>query len=402
MPDYLYTRDSKGKVRVLEIRTLKFRDHYEIHRKTGILGGKLIEQPILTILQGKVKRTTLEQTELEWRSIVNKQRDKGYKLLQELGNDVRPDDYDVLDSLLSKSKTDSTGTLKPMLAKDVSDWPHERYGKRDYWFSVKLDGVRVSVRLIDGRLTSASRGGKNYDAAMTRILSGKLLKWLIYRIGGLRSGTGDLYKDIMIDGELYIHGRPLHYISGAARLDEYEPGRHDELEFWVFDYGHPTDTAEERCTLLNKIAEASDKDGWLKEGIRIVPHLKLKGYDAMKKKHDEFVQAGFEGGIAREATKPYGYGKRDERMIKFKEFKDDEFEIIGVVDGLRAEDMCFRCITEDGKEFSAKPMGTREVKYQYIKDIENIIGKKLTVKFFNYTPDGVPFLPVGKVVRDYE
>lgn len=395
MPDYLYTRDSKGKVRVLEIRTLKFRDHYEIHRKTGILGGKLIEQPILTILKGKVKRTTLEQTELEWRSIVNKQRDKGYKLLQELGNDVRPYDYDVLDSLLSKSKTDSTGTLKPMLAKDVSGWPHERYGKKDYWFSVKLDGVRVSVRLIDGRLTSASRGGKNYDAAMTNIFKHPEL---IKLIKGIAILTGIPEDEVMIDGELYIHGRSLQHISGAARLDEYDPGRHDELEFWVFDYGHPTHTAEERCKLLNHAASQLNNQST----VRILTHVKLTGYDDMKTLHDQYVQAGYEGGIARGSTKVYGYGKRDERMIKFKEFKDDEFEIIGMVDGLRAEDMCFRCITEDGKEFSAKPMGTREVKYQYIKDIENIIGKKLTVKFFNYTPDGVPFLPIGKVVRDYE
>jgi ATP-dependent DNA ligase len=396
MAEYLYTRDSKGKVRLMEMRVLKFKEHYEIHRKSGVLGGKMVEQPILTILKGKVKRSVLEQTELEWRSIVNKQRDKGYKLLQELGNDVRPYDYDVLDSLLSGSKTDSTGVLKPMLAKDVSGWPHERYGKKNYWFSVKLDGVRVSVRLIEGRLVASSRGGKNYDAAMTNIFRSEELTKLIKGVAKLSGISED---EVMIDGELYIHGRPLHYISGAARLDEYEPGRHDELEFWVFDYGHPTHTAEERCKLLNHAAgQLNGHDS----RVKILHHVQLKGYAAMKEQHDIFVQAGFEGGIGREATKIYFYGGRDERMIKFKEFKDDEFEIIGLVEGLRAEDMCFRCITEDGKEFSAKPMGTREVKYQYIKDIENIIGKKLTVKFFNYTPDGVPFLPIGKVIRDYE
>lgn len=400
MSTYLYTKDSKGKVRVLTVQTFKFTTHYEIHRRSGLLGGKMVSQPVLSILRGKVKRSVEEQAALEWRSIINKQRDKGYKLLQELGNDVRPDDYDVIDSLLTGGKTDSTGILKPMLAKDVRGWKESKYDK-DWWLSRKLDGVRVSVRLINGKLVASSRGGKDYNQAMTRIFTSPILKWLLYKVAEDSVGI-DNVEQIMLDGELYVHGRTLQEISGAARLDEYDPGRHDELEFWIFDYGHPTHTAERRCSTLNALHAALYITSSPAVGVRITKHEKVKGYKAIKLLHDKWVGEGFEGAIARDPTKTYKYGGRDDRMIKIKEFQDDEFKIIGIVDGLRIEDMCFRCVTEDGKEFSAKPMGTREVRHKYVADIENIIGKMLTVKFFNYTPDGIPNLPIGKCIRDYE
>ena len=52
-------------------------------------------------------------------------------------------------------------------------------------------------------------------------------------------------------------------------------------------------------------------------------------------------------------------------MIKIKEYQDAEFEITGISEGLRDEDMCFTCVTEDGIEFKAKPMGSRELKQEY-------------------------------------
>ncbi len=89
-------------------------------------------------------------------------------------------------------------------------------------------------------------------------------------------------------------------------------------------------------------------------------------------------------------------------MIKVKEYMEQEFEIIDYRDGLRDEDFCFILETEDHKSFAAKPVGSRELKEQYMTDIDNIIGKKGTVKFFEWSKDGVPQQPIFQVVRDYE
>jgi hypothetical protein len=64
--------------------------------------------------------------------------------------------------------------------------------------------------------------------------------------------------------------------------------------------------------------------------------------------------------------------------------------------------MVFRLKTRKGVEFEAKPLGSRQVKEDYVANMDKIIGKKGTVKYFYMTDDGRPFLPVFKTVRDYE
>ncbi len=86
-------------------------------------------------------------------------------------------------------------------------------------------------------------------------------------------------------------------------------------------------------------------------------------------------------------------------MIKVKMYQDEEFEIIDYQEGLRDEDFCFICQTDTGKPFAAKPIGDRELKASYIENIDNIIGLKGTVKFFEWSKEGVPLQPVFQNVR---
>lgn len=375
---------------------IKYDDYYEIKRKTGLLNGKLVDQPVITIKVGKAKRTLEEQATLEAKSILNSQKDKGYKLDIDLLRDLDPStfpenhlmDYAFIDSILPIGKTYDNGFRKLMLAKDPKPIKNFNWG-RDWLVSRKLDGIRAAVSLdIEGNLQCISRNGKALVAPLTKIFKSTKWKSLFKKLG----------DDVIIDGELYIHGRTLQYLSGAARLETYDSFRHDELEFWIFDYANEVDTAEERCTKLNSLQDHFDED----DKVKIVNHIKLNNHESIKKIHDIWVKEGYEGAICRQADQLYGFGKRDDRMVKMKEFQDAEFVITGMKEGLRPEDMVFTCMTDDGKSFDCKPIGPREVKYQYIEDIDNIIGKKLTVKFFNLTSDGIPFLPTGSAIRDYE
>ena len=58
------------------------------------------------------------------------------------------------------------------------------------------------------------------------------------------------------------------------------------------------------------------------------------------------------------------------------------------------------CKQKDGKGFGAKPVGDRELKAKYMEDMDNIIGKMGTVKFFDWTVDGIPSQPIFQVIRD--
>lgn len=78
--------------------------------------------------------------------------------------------------------------------------------------------------------------------------------------------------------------------------------------------------------------------------------------------HNQAISQGYEGLVVRDPDKEYKFGSRDNRMCKIKEFQDAEFEILGISEGLRDEDMCFILKTKEGYEFKAKPIGTREDK----------------------------------------
>ena len=133
--------------------------------------------------------------------------------------------------------------------------------------------------------------------------------------------------------------------------------------------------------------------------VQIVDHKLLKSLYEVKKYHDLWVSEGFEGLVARNPDKNYSFGKRNSDWIKFKEYQSDEFEITGVSEGLRDEDMCFTLITKDGKSFKAKPVGDRELKSDYLKNYTNYIGMMGTVNYFAIRNDGIPTQPTFKSIR---
>ena len=215
--------------------------------------------------------------------------------------------------------------------------------------------------------------------------------------------------EIVFDGELYCHGYSLQALSGLARTEKDEGKDCSVLEYYIYDIMIPDMPFSDRLYKLDEIQEAlelgfepnkewDDKD--LK--FQMVPQVEVSGWASIKKLHDQYVAEGFEGIVVRNPDKPYGFGKRTNDMIKVKEYQDAEFEITGLSEGLRDEDMCFTCITDKGIEFKAKPMGNRELKQQYRENLDNLIGKMATVKFFYYSEEGTPLQPVLKCIRDYE
>lgn len=395
MKNTLISKDSKGKIRVVEISCEGSElSGFTIKRNTYQYQGKVTAQPDITITKGKVKRTVTQQAELEYNSHLKKYQDKGYKMLDgEIENYTKAQ----LDELLPEHKTDANGRKKHMLAKDFNKVATSVYDKVKVWLaSRKIDGVRCSLLYEDGEVKSSSRGGGDYDNATAHIRNHPdLVRWF------------QDHPNIILDGELYVHGRPLQWISGTARLEQEDP-RCSELEFWVYDVMDSEATFEERNEMILDMAVDLNIAPYLFEPIqnglkiRIVPQEEVSGWANIKKLHDKYVAEGFEGVVIRNPNKTYGFGKRTNDMIKIKEYQDSEFEITGISEGLRDEDMCFTCVTKDGIEFKAKPMGDRKLKQEYRDNLDGIVGKMATVKFFYYSEEGTPLQPVLKCIRDYD
>ena len=67
MTNYFFKRDNNNKIRVVQLNLNEHTDiqsnekFYSITGETGVLNGKMVKRPLVTIEQGKVKRTVKEQ-----------------------------------------------------------------------------------------------------------------------------------------------------------------------------------------------------------------------------------------------------------------------------------------------------------------------------------------------------
>ena len=386
--DTLITRDSKGKVRQINIAcewNEKFQ-MYVITRSSGLYGGKFITQPNIEITKGKVKRTITEQAELEYNSNIKSYLDKGYKKISDFGY-TSIDEFNP-DKVLPKDKTDTKGVKKPMLCK-VYDTTDLKTQKVPYWLiSTKLDGVRCLLFMKDGEIKTSSRGGQDYDIATTYIKQDPFLLEVFNQ-----------YPNIILDGEIYRHGWNLSTISGLCRLESVEE-RHKELCFHCYDIVDEDSTFSKRFAILQNLYQLRETN-YPDSKLVIVEHTVVKSNQEIMAVHNRFVAEGYEGAVIRDPNEVYKCGGRDRRMQKIKIFVDSEFKILGLSEGLRDEDMCFIMETADGNQFKAKPVGTREDKQWYREHIKELIGKMGTVKYFGMTntEHPVPNLPVFKSVR---
>lgn len=398
---WFVSRDSKGKLRVVEMSADwdESQKAFGIYRTTYQYGGKRTEQPTIYISIGKASRTLREQLELEYKSNMKKYLDKGYK---QLTKNIEEYTEEELNEVVGEVITDSSGFAKHMLAKQADKVKDSSIEKVKMWaVSRKIDGVRCSFYWKDGEVKSASRGGGDYDPSTYQLREHPVLRSFL-----------STHPDWVLDGELYKHGKSLQQISGAARMEKTALGC-SWIEYFVYDIMVPNATFADRYAMLNELAEYLNQEHfnpereWSKDELRmqVVPHVFVSGdnkKDQIMDLHNQYVAEGWEGCVARDVSKAYKYGGRGQEMVKFKMYQDAEFEITGISEGLRPEDMCFTLKTEDNIEFKAKPMGSRELKEQYREDLDKLIGKMATVKYFYLSDEGTPLQPVLKAIRDYE
>ena len=386
----LISRDSKGKIRVVKISYEWDEEQhgFVIHRTTGLLNGKMTEQPDIIILKGKASRTLQQQVDLEYASNKKKYLDKGYK---ELESDIDTYSEEKLSEILGEVRTGQNGCPKPQLAKQADKVTSRKTFDKKYWGSRKIDGLRCLIYLgDDGELHTASRGAMNYDAAMYEIISHpKLIQ---------------LFKDnpgLIMDGECYKHGYSLQQLNSIART-QVKAVDYEILQFYWYDIVDLNATATERINKINTLSKSLNltfdpekefKDGELR--IQHVPHVEVSGWDNIIKLHNDYVEEGWEGLVIRLQDSVYGPNKRTNDWIKVKVYKQDTFKVVGIEQGLRHyEDMVFILETEEGKQFKAKPFGDRNQKMEYTDNFEKLYKGHLgDVKYFYYSDDNTPLQP---------
>ena len=390
MKHQLVSRDSKGKIRVVEM-SYEWNEEqhgYVIHRSTGLLNGKMVEQPDIVILKGKASRTLKEQVELEYNSNKKKYLDKGYR---ELENPLEDYSEEELNNILGEVRTGQNGVPKPQLAKQADKVTNLKTFDKKYWGSRKIDGLRCLIYLgEDGKLHTASRGATNYDAAMIEILE--------------HPDLIQLFKDnptLIMDGECYKHGYSLQQLNSVART-QVKAVDYEILQFYWYDIVDLNSPVTERINKIKELAgplsltvepEREFQYGELR--IQLVPHVEVSGWDNIMALHNEYVSEGWEGLVIRLESSLYGPNKRTNDWLKVKCYKQDTYKVIGIEQGLRKyDDMVFVLETEEGKQFKAKPFGDRNQKIEYTDNFEEKYQNHLgDVKYFYYSDEGTPLQP---------
>jgi DNA ligase-1 len=277
----------------------------------------------------------------------------------------------------------------PMLAKKYK-------GNNEYPCMVqkKLNGVRSLNKKIDeSTIDIRSRKFKSYN---------KTMRHLHEPIREL------LQVDQYFDGELYRYGWTFQQILRRVKKLREDS---NQVQLWVYDIADESMVCEDRIALYNQIIPDNHPNI-----IKVETEI-ANNEDELEEIHQRNVGLGFEGSIIRFFGKKYRFDYRSPYLLKKKDFIDKEFVIVGSEVELIAElnestgqiqeyeaaVFVFDLGDGSGRTFSARPRGTVEDRVRWHRDIGNIIGKEMTVRFLEYSEDGIPHgNTVGVAFRDYE
>tara|TARA_R100001463_G_scaffold2421_6_gene10257 strand:+ start:1451 stop:2716 length:1266 start_codon:yes stop_codon:yes gene_type:complete len=410
----VYATSSKGDIKMWSAQIEETLVATRITYTYGLDAGKKQVQKVYVEKGKNIGRsnetTHYEQAVKMVESKLNAKRDKGY------GDD----------------KNNIETPILPMLALPFSKRKHNI--KYPAFVQPKIDGVRMTCRLKNGRIEMFTRRGKSF-AVMPHIEK-ELVK--------IFHGMPDCFY---LDGELYSDTLTFQEVAGTVRRIKKVTDSEilNQISYKVFDYFSLQeeyeykytndkntsfkDTFEDRlgglkALFFNHSKENSThyltdkagnktlvnrrlyKDGELKplSPVILIETLEVQSEAEVYEMYDMFMRAGAEGIMIRNADGLYKLNHRSADLQKYKQFQDSEYKIIDFTEGSNNEKgaVVWVCETKDEKIFNARPQGTVESRREHFNNGDKYIGSMLTVRYQELTDDGIPRFPVGISIRDYE
>ena len=267
------------------------------------------------------------------------------------------------------------------------------------WVSYKFDGYRG--RLLDDLV---SRSGKLIPNVYTR-------SYLTSKAGPCTA----------LDGELTLPGN-FNSVQSAFSSVNGMP----DFTYWVFDCSdYPTYPYRKRYEFAKaRVEDLNDPR------IKTVPQFICSNAQEVLKIFEEVISIGegFDGIIIRDPSAPYKFGRSTLKqgwMLKFKPWKDTE----GIIEDFEPlytntneqtlDERGYRTRSHSNEGMEAQEAigaiwldwNGKKVKVGGGKDMtlawrnenwhkrEELKGKKLTFKYLNLTPDGMPRHPIARGVR---
>jgi len=290
----------------------------------------------------------------------------------------------------------TTDNIFPM-ALQVYD-KHKKHIKYPCYIQPKLDGIRLISKIENSEVKLLSRRlnefiGFNFIKEEIKLLL-------------------ENEPNIILDGELYNHNLSLQQISGIVRSEDENNEEKLKLKFYIFDcvdLQHHSLTFSERYDKLKELFRHKTFNYLI-----LTDTIKIHNEKSSDKYYKDYIEAGFEGIVYKNLDAKYEYSSykeiRSYQFLKRKKGYDAEYPIIGFEQGTNGKDMgaiIFTMKTELGKEFKSVPNDTlinRKKMYKLaLENFDTLYKNKLaTIKFDEYSKDGIPLRAKFIAIRDYE
>lgn len=213
------------------------------------------------------------------------------------------------------------------------------------------------------------------------------------------------YPNIMLFGEFYKHGLPLQQISGMTR----DTSSTNKLNLFLFD-AIMRDEGEnmvyrDRRALLDKVFEEFG-DGF--KYVKKMPVYEVGGLKELYDRYEEFVKAGYEGGVYYNPDGKYKFfytTSRSTDVLKMKPRRSAEFKVVGFKEGRGKNKglVTFVLETEKGDQFSAEPNLDDDVRKKLFKEFDggnfHYKDKMATVTYSELSEKGIPMQPKFIAIR---
>ena len=344
----------------------------EVVVEHGEMGGKLVINRYMaepTNVGRANERTATEQAQFEVESLYKKRLDKKYCESIEEANETK---------------------FLPMLAHNSDVASKRKKITYPCYVQRKYNGLRCMANIRDGKVFLMSRGNKQYRVQHIEAQLKKILN-----------------KSDALDGELYNHNISLQDTNSLVK--KWQPGQSEIINYVVYDYPLIKGKSLKQKKRIDYLMSMKEK---VKDTNIIVSEVyTVNSWDEIVTYEKQFVAEGYEGAIIRTFDGDYEFGNRSDSLLKVKTFKDDEFVVvdhdveISNINGNEIHAVVWICKNKfkspDGtyKTFEVRPKGSFESRAEQLKNVNDYIGKKLTVKYFELTPDNIPFHGTGMHFR---
>ena len=251
--------------------------------------------------------------------------------------------------------------------------------KGEVSMSLKLDGIRNSAMIENGRIIHKSRQGK-----------------VVEGLNQINQALNELELDgYFIDGELIRINHDNIPSDENFRLTttvvNSKSDNKEGLEFVVFDMTPIEDYHRGKCdmTYIERLKLMEEKIGNGNEFIRLVPKYGItKDVDEIYDKLNEVVNRQLEGLMLNTLNGKYEFGKRPKSIMKVKKFQDGDVLVTDVIEGdgrlvgtLGKVEVQFKYKDKIYTNYVGSGFSDSERSY-YWEHKDELIGRIITISYF--------------------